>query len=260
MLNQSSSDGRQGAAEERPSPARHRSRSSPKETRAQENIINPVTVDNCENLDYVPIAKRSCSQSSQVPREQVERRISNQESQVRSRKQPVRGKPLSPIIPTPTLPPGFQFVEAIRNHRKSGVDESREFLIEWCGESDESCWTWEPESNLDGCIQKLTEYCCKHQLDQPDQGSSIAGRSNDTHIRYNPENWVNASQIMSQVKRLSNQELYKMPYRLFNLKEGIDRVSCCVYLDIFWSHAFVYAFDADAQSCRVADGANLYIE
>jgi len=225
----------------------------------------PVSVDSFGRLDYVPVAKRSISGSaSQQSEQSKEELVLKQDAPIVTRSRRARSgtkdKLKCDVGPSSPLAPGFEYVEAIRSHRISDEEKRREFLIEWSGARDETLWTWEPETNLGGCVQMLAEYCYANQLDQPDQSGAVAGCSNREIIRLNPANWVTAGQILGQVKRLANQPLYKSPYGLFNPGVKFERTGDFVYLDIFRSHAFVYAYSSESRSCRVADGANLYIE
>jgi len=159
----------------------------------------------------------------------------------------------------PNLPQGFLYVESIRGHRVGDDNSERQFLIQWCEYPDRAEWTWEPESNLDGCFEKLSDYCCSNGLTEPRPEMAIAGHSKVSRITYNPANWVNSRQILDQVKRLAKQPMYEASYSVYDQRVGFNGMDC-VYLDIFWSHAFVYTYHSETNLCRVADGANLFIE
>lgn len=57
-------------------------------------------------------------------------------------------------------------VRAIHRHRTR--NDQREFLVEWRGyiddETNKNLRSWEPEKNLDGCIDLLQSYCRKKKI------------------------------------------------------------------------------------------------
>ena len=94
----------------------------------------PVSVDSFGRLDYVPVAKRSISGSaSQQSEQSKEELVSKQEVPIvtRSRRGRIgtKNKLKCDVGPSSPLAPGFEYVEAIRSHRISDEDKSREFRV-----------------------------------------------------------------------------------------------------------------------------------
>lgn len=89
----------------------------------------------------------------------------------------------------------YYVVESILNHRFKTVNgvRSRQFHIKWKGYSDTEC-TWEPEANLDGCLDLLQHYLISNDLPLSEVVGLLGAPSTS---KINRKNWCRMEDILA---------------------------------------------------------------
>lgn len=140
-------------------------------------------------------------------------------------------------------------VEKILNHR--GKDATRKFLVQWKDYSEDEN-SWEPEANMDGCIDILQDYLLKKKLPLS-RVPGLVGRSSKQTT--NMRNWISIDVVMSEVERLKNIDFKDVNIPLF-FGHYLDKTG--IYFVRHESHCFVVLYYEKNRVAFIADGDNLY--
>lgn len=148
-------------------------------------------------------------------------------------------------------------VQSIKDHRGDELD--REFLVEWkdCpvekGSDDNVC-TWEPERNLDGCIDLLQGYCRKNEIALSEIEGLLGADSSENGHQI--KNWITMDTLLNKFAKLRSRKKVKSTLpasewtgfgnrdQLFFLRH--DR------------HCYALLYTIERNLAFIADGANLF--
>lgn len=148
-------------------------------------------------------------------------------------------------------------VQAILNHKV--IDSERHFEVEWkdCPVKQGSpvnVTSFEPESNLDGCLDLLQNYCLDNSLPL----SEIRGLlgADPTQNGHDTRNWTSMSTILSTLSkwrswRKVQSTLEASEWTQFGNKDQL------FYLR-HEAHCYVLLYISDRKIAYIADGGNLF--
>lgn len=149
----------------------------------------------------------------------------------------------------------YHEVDKIVGHRveRTGRHLNRDFLIRWKG-CDSEDDTWEPEENLDGCLDTLQEYLKLNQLEYSSVEGLLGG---DIDNEDDKLNWCKLKDIINltlnqKESRFKNVDLTIKSWLDFEEETGI-------YFLAHDFHCYVILYLADKKYGFIADGGNVFI-
>lgn len=150
-------------------------------------------------------------------------------------------------------------VNNIVDHR--GSLPKRTFLVEWkhyhtTSGSKRNLRTWEPERNLDGCIDLLQRYCRRKKISYSTiKGLLGADKKNET---VNRRNWVSMETVIETFLKYKKQNKlnYDLPTQQWTNFGDEDAL---YFLD-YQFHCLVLLYYHEEKQALIADGGNLFRE
>lgn len=137
----------------------------------------------------------------------------------------------------------------------NGNKERRFFFVNWKG-CDESERSWEPEENLDGCIDMLQKFCKTKRIPYSDvKGRMGAGSSKS--VTHNKNCWVTMQQIMDTIERM-RKKTFKTDIEVspYSHEHSGDKI----YLLDHNFHCYVVLYYHKEKHGYIADGTNKFME
>lgn len=126
----------------------------------------------------------------------------------------------------------------------------RKFCVKW---TNFTATTWEPECNLDGCLDTLQKFCINKNIPI----SNIVGRvgaQRSERLRINMECWVTIKRIIQVATQYRNMKQYKtsLPILPSEATSNEDRIMLMNYVN----HCYVILCYAKEKNGFIADGTN----
>lgn len=149
----------------------------------------------------------------------------------------------------------FYEIEKILAHKIPATGE-RYFKIKWKNYSLRSA-SWEPESNLSGCLNTLQDYCKKKNIHYSNVRGIIGASSRRTED-INTANWVTIEKII-ELFRHYKELLFKSVVLTIKTSTEFGPSDSLHFIDYEY-HCFVVLFLAKKKLGIIADGSNVYIE
>lgn len=153
----------------------------------------------------------------------------------------------------------YHQVDDIVDHqiiRRRGLT-TRRFKIKW-SKYNSNFNSWEPEKNLDGCIDILQKYLKDHKL-EPSTVVGLLGKSSSSgsNTRFNEKNWVSMDTIIEMYNKYKNYRI-----RNFDLsaEEWTTFKDTGIYFVRYERHCFVVLYLKPKNIGLIADGSNLFIK
>lgn len=143
-------------------------------------------------------------------------------------------------------------VEKIVRHRL--MTSGRWFFVKWKGYNSRHN-SWEPEKNLNGCLDILQKYLKDNGLELSSMKGLIGASENDD---FNANNWVDMETVLKILKRFRKRHFKGVSLEIaefdsFGNKDGI-------YLFNSWHHGYVLLYLHEKKLAYIADGRNLFRE
>lgn len=129
----------------------------------------------------------------------------------------------------------------------------REFLIKWAkqGRTRNNSKTWEPESNLDGCINLLQDYCLKNSIPLSNI-EAIYGSSNKDD-NFNHMNWVTIPQVLKVLEKVRKiAKIGDIKFETLKTFENEDKI----YFFGLDKHLYVLYYNYKEKLAFVSNGGN----
>lgn len=146
-------------------------------------------------------------------------------------------------------------VEAIVAHRirRLGVVQDRYFRIKWKGYGVEHN-TWEPESNLDGCIHTLQTYLKRNNLKYSRMTGFVGAKSANKNVS-NEKNWIKIENILEKFQSLVKSHFPKSLLQATIFDYVLDN-NDQLYFFKYLCHCYVILWLAQKKVALIADGVN----
>lgn len=143
-------------------------------------------------------------------------------------------------------------VSAIVRHKEN--NNKRFFLIQWESYK-KSDRTWEPEGNLDGCLNKLQEYLEKNNLPYS-RVEGLMGAVVDEENNFDERNWVTMGKVLEVFGEMS-REYFAGCNVLFQEYVGeLTRTGC--YFLRYNHHCYAIFYDSEKKLATIGDGCNYF--
>jgi len=145
----------------------------------------------------------------------------------------------------------YHEVEKILSSKTVGA--TRKFFVKWKKYSSRYN-SWEPEKNLDGCLDLLQQYLKRKNLPLSTMTGLLGAAG---HVKFNRSNWITMDRIVKTVNGLKNIGSYKSSLEVSPWDGSLDR-DRILLLD-HDSHCYVICYLSGQSLGYIADGTNNYM-
>lgn len=146
----------------------------------------------------------------------------------------------------------FPITEIVRH--KITRNWQRNFLVHWENYSSKDR-TWEPEKNLDGCLQILQDYLHKKNLPYSSVDGLMGGVDGELN-QFDERNWITMATTLQVFGEVAKE--YFRGYDIFCQEyTGFLGPTGCYFLR-FEHHCYAIFWNAEKQLATIGDGWNTY--
>lgn len=158
----------------------------------------------------------------------------------------------------------YYYVERILGHRILEVDGEPviEYLIKWLDYTDDAN-SYQPQSDLDGSRQLLTQYHKDHKtelkdfpLDKMKWKTGFASKN----LKYNDEVWCTVEQVIERLQDQIRIHGYDLGLKIYDFSSDLDiRSDAIVYVCMDF-HLYIGLYLADEKRVFIGDGENRILQ